>query len=430
MTTMYTFEEKQADNLDDAWSNFDPNFPLEAGSPFFVQRDEDPLGSLKRALLRRQRMPQKRYIAGFKGAGKSTHINQLAADPELTEKFFVVKFSIKETCDERNINYVDLLTAIAAKVFETYTKSGGKLSKALIDEVEAWGRKVTERINSRGAELQVEAQAGGGFNIGLFFAKLTAKSKAEASSRTIIREVLEPQLTDLLDKINLISGDILVKTKKEVLVFVDDTDKPFPEQATRLFKDHLSALLAPDMNLVYTVPVWMCFTDEFPELRGQDVSLLPNVKLYDKANPTRIDLQGKATMERFISARMKPSLMDADATELAIVNSGGVFREAARILQMSVDRALEDRREVVRLSDVENALQDLRRSFRRLITELSTEELDTLRAIGESRSYEGSERMGRFLNNLLVLEYADDEKDGETGDNWPYLNPLLRDVIT
>ncbi|MCH8311277.1 MAG: hypothetical protein IIB17_12395, partial [Chloroflexi bacterium] len=56
MTTMYTFEEKQADNLDDAWSNFDPNFPLEAGSPFFVQRDTDPLGSLKRALLRRQRM--------------------------------------------------------------------------------------------------------------------------------------------------------------------------------------------------------------------------------------------------------------------------------------------------------------------------------------------------------------------------------------
>lgn len=158
---MDKFVEKQADNLDDAWSNFDPNFPLEAGSVFFVQRDTDPLGPLKRALLRRQRIFQKLYIAGFKGAGKSTHINQLAADPELNEKFFVVKFSIKETCDERNINYVDLLTAIGAKIFETYTNSGGKLPKALIDEVEAWGRRVETQIFEKEAGLLVEAQVGG-----------------------------------------------------------------------------------------------------------------------------------------------------------------------------------------------------------------------------------------------------------------------------
>ena len=63
---MDTYEEKPADNLDDAWSNFDPNHPLKAGSPFFVQQFRPPLGSLKRALLQRLRAPQKRYIAGFK----------------------------------------------------------------------------------------------------------------------------------------------------------------------------------------------------------------------------------------------------------------------------------------------------------------------------------------------------------------------------
>ncbi|MDP6453350.1 MAG: hypothetical protein QF898_08590, partial [SAR202 cluster bacterium] len=303
MTIMYDFVEKQADNLDDAWSNFDPNFPLEAGSPFFVERDPDPLGSLKRALLRRQRMPQKRYIAGFKGAGKSTHINQLAADPDMNEKFFVVDFSIKDTCDERNINYVDLLTAIGEKVFETYKDSGGRLDESLYNELQSWETRVTERINSRKAELQIEAQAGGGINFGVFLAKLTAKSKAEASSREIIREILEPQLTELIDIINLISDGILAKSQKEVLVFVDDTDKPLPDQATKLFKDNLSALLALDMNLVFTVPVWMCFSEDFPELRGPDVAILPNVRLYNKADLTSMDSQGKATMERFIFNR-------------------------------------------------------------------------------------------------------------------------------
>jgi len=273
--------------------------------------------------------------------------------------------------------------------------------------------------------LSVEAEAGGGVNfIGWFFAKITAKSKAEASSRTIIREVLEPQLTDLLDNINLIAGGIQARTQKEVLVFVDDTDKPLPEQATRLFKDHLAPLLEPNMNIVYTVPVWMCFSDDFPEIREPDMSLLPNVKLYDRDNQDTVDPVGMKTMKEFVSARVDPSLIEGDAAELAIVKSGGVFREAARILQMSIDRALEDHRSVVALADVENALNDLRRDYRRLLTDLDSDQIETLRSIGREREYRGGERIGRFLNNLLVLEYESDENG-----NWPDLNPLLRDVL-
>ncbi len=322
---------------------------------------------------------------------------------------------------------MDLLTAIGPRVFLAYeTEFPGQLGRALYDELDAWGRRVQESIEETGAGLVVEAQADGGVNFfGALFAKMTAKSKAEASSRTKIREVLEPQLTDLLDKINLIAEGIQAKTQKEVLVFVDDTDKPLQELATRLFKDHLAPLLEPNMHVIYTVPVWMCFSDEFPEIRSPDASVLPNVKLYERNAADTIDPNGLETMKEFISARMDSALIDDDAAELAIVKSGGVYRETARIFQLSIDRALEDHRTQVMMSDVESALNELTRDFRGLITDLDPDQIKALRAIGENRAYRGGERIGRFLNNLLVSEYGADEDE-----NWPDLNPLLRDVLT
>lgn len=258
--------------------------------------------------------------------------------------------------------------------------------------------------------------------LGVFFAKIVAKAKTEAKSRTVIREVLEPQLTDLLGNINLIAEGIQAKTQKEILVFVDDTDKPLFDQATRLFKNDLAPLLEPNMHIVYTVPVWMCFTDVFPEIRDPWVTLLPNVKLYNRHSPSDIDTAGVATMEKFIHVRMAPALMDDDATRLVIMKSGGVYREAARVLQIAIDRAIEENRSVVSLDNVEMALQVLRRGYRRLITELTSDEIENLKAIGEDKGHQGGPRFGRFLNNLLVLEY-------NNGENWTDLPPLLSDVL-
>lgn len=423
---MVDYPDVRAENLDDAWSNFDPDVPLESGSDFFVRQQPDPIGPLRRALLHRHRTPQKYFLAGFKGSGKSTQINQLANDPKLNDKYFIVDFSIRNTSDERNINYVDLLIAIGAQLFITYKDSGGKLDESLYKEVQSWGRVIEERIKEKGVGSLVEGEVGGGVPawLGFFFAKITAKSKAEAKSRDVIREVLEPRLTELLGNIDLIATGIQAKTKKEVLVFVDDTDKPLVDQATLLFKDHLAPLLQPNLHIVYTVPIWVCYSDEFPEIRSPKATVLPNVRLYNRDNPKTLDPHGMDIMREFISSRMDASLIDDNALEYAIQMSGGVFREATRIMQMAIDSALEEDGERVSLDNVRKAVGDLRRDYRRLITELDEDALVTLRAIRDKRDYVGSERVGRFLNNLLVLEYLD-----ENGDNWPDVNPILRDIL-
>lgn len=90
-----------ADNLDISWSNFDP-YPLPADNPFHVERDDKPLDRLKKALLLEHKQAPKYFFSGQRGCGKSTELNRLEADAEITKKFFVVKYSVKEVCDVNN----------------------------------------------------------------------------------------------------------------------------------------------------------------------------------------------------------------------------------------------------------------------------------------------------------------------------------------
>lgn len=58
-----------ANDLDLAWSNFDPFFPLPADCPFHVEREGKPLNKLIRALLREHRQPPKYFFSGHRGCG-------------------------------------------------------------------------------------------------------------------------------------------------------------------------------------------------------------------------------------------------------------------------------------------------------------------------------------------------------------------------
>ena len=414
---------QKAQNLDDAWSNFDPFYPLPSGSPFYVKRDDSPLDRMKRALLRTHNTPQQYFFSGFTGCGKSTELNRLAVDTELQKKFFVVKFSVRDTCDPNSLNYVDVLVAMGAKIFETYTNQGGRLDQGIYREVKTWGQRVEERIQEKGVQSLVEAESGGGVEIpkwiANFFLRLTGRIQTEHSSRSIIRETLEPTLTELLSKINLISAGILNKQKKPVLVLVDDLDKALEEDALKLFKANLSALQQPNFYVVYTVPVWIFYSAEFSAIQPPHASILPNIKLHPKANRTKQDSAGYQVMKEFILRRMSEDLISQPALKYAAQRSGGVLRELARLLQISIDSAIEREAAKVERSDVERAVHELRNEYRRILSEADYEALKEIHA---NCAYEGIDRIRHLLERLLVLEY-------ENESNWFDVHPVLEEIV-
>jgi len=403
-----------ADDLDLAWSNFDPFYPLPAGCLFYTEREGKPLNRLIRALLRTHRQPPKYFFSGHRGCGKSTELNRLAADEEIRQKFFVVKYSVKEVCDVENLNYVDVLFSVGAQLFLQYVDSGRELRPELMGDIEAWKSSIVERVSEE--ERSFGASIGGGIQ-GFFFSML-AKISAEDTTRKIIREVIEPRLSELIEKINLIVADIEGREGKSVLVIIDDLDKPKLEQATEIFYNNHTAITQPVCHIIYTVPISMFFAQEFIAIRDRKFSL-PNIKLHAKNDRTSRHEPGYNLLKTFIFKRMKEDLIEPDAVDSAIKMGAGVFRETALIIQIAADSTIERGRDRITRDDVERAERERRSDFKRI---LQTEDYDILEEIYKNNDIRGIDKIGHLLHNLSVLEYENDE-------NWCDIHPTLENVL-
>lgn len=402
-----------ADNLDLAWSNFDPFFTLPADCPFHVEREGKPLNKLKRALMREHRRPPKYFFSGHRGCGKSTELNRLAVDPEINKKFFIIKYSVKDVCDVNNLNYVDVLFSIGAQLFIQYIDSGKKLRPELINELDSWRDSIEY---SKEDVMSAEASVEGG--IKSFFLYVLAKIRAEAATRVTIRQNIEPRLSDLIEKINIIIADIQGKEKKSVLIIIDDLDKPSLEQAKKIFYDNYTAIAEPACFIVYTVPISIYFSPEFTAIR-ETRFFLPNIKLHFKNDREAKYEPGYELMKRFIFKRMKEELINPEALDLAIKMGAGVFREHARIMQIAADSAIErDRKEIIK-EDVERAEREIRSDFKRILT---SEDYNILNEVCRNNDIHGIEKIGHLLHNLSVLEYMNDE-------TWCDIHPTLEKVL-
>jgi len=403
-----------AEDLDLAWSNFDPFYPLPAGCPFHVEPVGKPLNRLINALLRTHRQPPKYFFSGHQGCGKSTELNRLAANDGIKQKFFVVKYSVRDVCDINNLNYVDVLFSIGAQLYLQYVDSGRELRPELIEDLEAWRDSIVERVSEE--ESSFETSVGGGIQ-GFFFSML-AKISAEDTTRETIREVIEPRLSELIDKINSIIADIEGREDKSVLVIIDDLDKPSLAQATEIFYNNQTAITQPVCHIVYTVPISMFFAQEFIAIWDRKFSL-PNIKLHAKNDRTSRYEPGYDLLKTFIFKRMKEDLIESGAVDLAIKMGAGVFRETARIMQIAADSAIERDRDRIVKEDVERAGQERRSDFKRI---LETADYDRLEEVYKNNNIRGIDKIGHLLHNLSVLEYENDE-------NWCDIHPTLENVL-
>ena len=118
-----------ATDLDQAYVNFDPHLP--GHLDFYVERKGNPLGEMRRALLRDNLAPPKFLFSGHRGSGKSTELSRLMDYPQIQEKYFIIHYSVREILDIADLDYIDLLLSIGAQML-----AGGKAKKTGVDGVE------------------------------------------------------------------------------------------------------------------------------------------------------------------------------------------------------------------------------------------------------------------------------------------------------
>ena len=418
---MSNFDYIKAMDFDRAWLNFELDLPLEPGkdgsaNPFYITRPGDPIAELADALLAPFYRPPKFFFSGHRGCGKSTELLHLMSNPRIQEKYWAIHFSIRDEADIIDLDFRDVLLAVGGRMFREYRKRGGELPARLLKDLDSWRGKVEEEVTTvtSGRVSGFEVSAG----IDAFFANTSMKMRLEPTTRTLIRQVIDRDITGLIDVINSIAAAVKIKEGRIPLILIDDLDKPSLTEAKAIFQERREILMQPNCAIVYTVSSALFYSKDFDSIRDQAL-FLPNVKLHPHNLPQQYTPEGYETMQKFVSLRMDTRLMDRKALVDAITYSGGVFREMARIMRTAIGRARRRKSGQIESVDVEWAASEIRNEYRRI---LDKEDLLILKNIHEQNRMEYNDRIRPLLQLLALLEYRN-------GENWCDVHPVLRKLL-
>lgn len=418
------FDYHVAQDLDHAWLNFEANIPLVPlpfgeTNPFYVERPGNPIAQLQDELLAPFYSPPKRFFSGHRGCGKSTELYRLASHPEILAKYYPLHFTIRDEADINNLDYKDVLLAVGRQIYQQYRDKGGELPEQLEKELDAWRGKIEQEFirSSRLAGFEVEG------GIDALAAKFGVKMKLEPETRRILRQIIEPNISGLVNVINLIATGILAKEKRTPLVLIDDLDKPDFPTAREIFYHHRVQMLQPNCAIVYTIASSLFYNPEFAPIKDL-AKFLPNIRLHAPRSKTH-DETGFATLRGFVARRMNLDLIAADALDEAIHLGGGVFSETARIIRASARRARNAGH--IEREHVHSVKIELQNEYRRIIRE--TKWWDVLVRVHrtcdtKALDEEEANIAAILLQMLAILEY---NGDGTWWDVHPALLELVED---
>ena len=375
------------------------------------------IGSLRFVPLKQKHI----LFFGHVGTGKTTELKFYAARLKKTRHFLPVEVDVPGVLDRNNLQYADLLMAMAHALLETLTGEDLSLPRDDIKDLETW---FSEKVATREGleEFTSEVKAGGEVAMGMpllakLFTKFSTAFKANVTYKEELRRTIRNTFTQLADAFNRLIGsaeEALAtkwgKSPVRVLFLIDGTDKLRAEDRRRLFVEDTELLLAVDTLAIYTAPIALKYEDAQSGRLDADL-VLPMIKLQD-AEGARCE-PGWRAMRNILLKRADRSLFDSNQDiDQLIEHSGGHPREMLRLLQLCCEFA-EAR---IDTGVVRQAVAQLAGEYRRL---LQPTDYTLLVQIDRNPLDVGNdEEIRRLLYCLALLEYND--------GTWRRSHPVIR----
>ncbi len=408
-----------AQNLADALNVFDPG-PLEGSQldAYYVERPMSQLNEM-RVYLEDIRHPIKVLFTGHRGSGKSTELNKLAG--LLRGRFFIVRFSAVEVINAADLTYVDILLAMALRLFQQATNAKilsrrrqELVGATLLEDVYRWFSQeiVAEKVSQPIPETELAA------SVNLAVVKLEGRISREAPTRRVVRERVEHRLSELLDKMNEVLDDITRNARQRVLIIVEDIDKLDLATARDLFQDHAISLTAPRAHIIYTFPIALRNMNDFPQIRNNFAQrfVLSNIRIHHRDGS--VDEVGRDLLRELVWRRMDGSLIDAAALSMAVEMSGGLPRTLVLLVRSAAASARSQGLESIGLPNMEKAITELRNDYQGVLT---PEHYATLHRY-RKQALMNEDAVRDVLHNLSLLEYANDER-------WCDVHPIVEQLL-
>jgi energy-coupling factor transporter ATP-binding protein EcfA2 len=366
-------------------------------------------------------------FAGHRGCGKSTLLKRLALD--MTEKHHVVFFSIADLIEMSAVTHVNILYAIGLLLLSHGKRIGATLSEDIESTILGWNSSTHKQVVGKSVKGELSVNTD-------FLQLVTAKLQQEKSFRDELETTFAKKISDLVGKIDRIATAIQIKTKKQVLVIIDDLDKLDLPLVEAIYRNNIKALFSPQIRIVFTIPVSAV---QEPQVMGALNSegivrphLFPVAKFFTKDDRHNPDAEPIAkTLDVFfkvLEKRIPDGLISAQTTREMILKSGGVMRELVRIArecctECMVQLEIEPDQEAVTIDHaiLTTALRNLRNDFAR---QIGSNLYELLVQVYETAEPKDSSNDGfvKLLHGLMVLEYMNDAL-------WYDVHPIVTSLL-
>ena len=408
----------KATNLIEAYNNFvvEPLKTVEEFRDFYVERPKgapSPIEELKDRIENAE--SAKKYLfLGFRGCGKSTELNRLSQLLD-KDKFLIVGYSIREL-DVSDFDFRDFFGSMALKIYDIAEKEV-ELERDIKEDFRDFMMRIT-KVSEEDITRYHE--------MGISFSNfILLKLGREAKTREYIRKELETKISDLIQRLNWLTMEVESKTSKKVVVIVDDLDKlARGQQAEDFFYKNYGLLIQPNCFVIYTFPIPLTFNPYYENVRHafDDDIILPQLPVRSR-DRKRINEENFNFYKGIVAKRMDLGLIEEEALKEAILSTGKTS-EFISVMRDAAIKAYRNENEKITTEEVGKALEKLRRTYDRTLTEAHKSRILEIYDKREARDKNISDSTSRdLLFSLTAVEYEDEE------GRWCDINPLLMPLV-
>jgi hypothetical protein len=408
----------KATNLIEAYNNFvvEPLKTEEQFRDFYVERPKNapsPIEELKDRIENAE--SAKKYLfLGFRGCGKSTELNRLFRLID-RDKFLTVSYSIREL-DVSDFDFRDFFASMALKIYDLAEKEI-ELERDIKEDFRDFMMRITKV-----SEEDVIKYRKTGISFSNF---ILLKLGREAKTREYIRKELETKISDLIQRLNWLTMEVESKLNKRVVGLVDDLDKlARGKQAEDFFYKNYGLLIQPNCFVIYTFPIPLTFNPYYENVRHafDDDIILPQLPVRSR-DRKRINEENFNFYKGIVEKRMDLGLIEEEALKDAILSTGKTS-EFISVMRDATIKAYRNENERITKEEVGKALEKLRRTYDRTLTEAHKKRLLEIYAKKEARDENISDSTSRdLLFSLTAVEYEDEK------GRWCDINPLLMPLV-
>ena len=357
---------------------------------------------------------------GHIGCGKTTELRHYAQQLNAGRRFYVVEVDVVAKLDRNNLEYTEVLMAMAESLLERLQADGYPLTNDDLRPIHDWFRRTSVSSsfsNELSGQLSTGIEAGGGIpGVIRLLATFTAAIKTGSSHKTEWRREIRNAFSSLATAFNALIQRAEVELHRRfsratrVLFLIDRTDKMRGEDTQKFFVQDAEQLLAIRSLVIYTAPLHLKYDGTLVGKLDADM-VLPMTKLQEQdGSPFP---PGLAAMRDLLLKRADFSLF-ASAAEVdrLVETSGGHPRELLRLLRLCCEYA-DDRIDAV---VVGKAITKLASDYRYF---LRPDDYQLLKRIDLSEFHDGTEqREQELLHRLALMQYND--------GSWRRSHPVVR----